>query len=456
MPTSIDYQDVQSLVFSAHGKLKRSLGLLLEVRDAASARESLQELTRNCVDFGIPEKGRVMSTQVFLTYGGLKALGVPEKERGALSREFQQGIAAAHRSRSLGDVGGNDPSRWRWSDRSTHAMVVLYGESLAQLRKESEKLIETLGGWKAHGEISMRLTPREPFGFRDGLSNPRIDDREYGKGGVDTIPAGDAIIGQRNANGATPEASPISRNGSYLVVRQLKQDVDGFWDFWRKAAQGDEERAVWYASKAVGRWPNGLLVSGRDAMPEPQLDAKAHDMLKKPFSFREDVFGDGCPLGAHIRRANPRDGDGENAEESAKVTSLHRLIRRGRVFGKVPDRRLYPENIRNAIEEIQRGEEDGAEDSTGLLFIALCTDIARQFEFMQETWLNNPKHVCPFSEADPIAASFGGKENAKTFTIPKKTMRERLEGIQSFVSVLGGGYFLLPGRKALERIAKMD
>ena len=55
----------------------------------------------------------------------------------------------------------------------------------------------------------------------------------------------------------------LGKNGSYLVLRQLEQDVRGFWIEWLGHAGGDPEVAVWLASKALGRWPNGMPINGR-------------------------------------------------------------------------------------------------------------------------------------------------------------------------------------------------
>ena len=114
-------------------------------------------------------------------------------------------------------------------------------------------------------------------------------------------------------------------------------------------------------------------------------------------SFADDPDGDRCPLGAHIRRANPRDGFGGGRERSLAITAQHRIWRRGRVYGDAVCSELMPADCRR--DPIEReGEEKNAE--SGLFFAALCGDIARQFEFIQQTWLNNPKFAGVYDEVD--------------------------------------------------------
>jgi hypothetical protein len=87
----------------------------------------------------------------------------------------------------------------------------------------------------------------------------------------------------------------------------------------------------------------------------------------------------------------------------------------------------------------------------GLVFACLCADIARQFEFVQQTWLNNPKFLDLYEEVDPIAAGHGIPADSHRFSIPRPPLRRRLSGVTRWVQVRGGGYFLLPGKRALLR-----
>ncbi|MDQ3809392.1 MAG: peroxidase, partial [Chloroflexota bacterium] len=89
----------------------------------------------------------------------------------------------------------------------------------------------------------------------------------------------------------------------------------------------------------------------------------------------------------------------------------------------------------------------------GLYFIAVCGNISRQFQFVQHTWLNNPKFAGLYDEADPLTGQHGPGSDA--FSIPAEPVRERYTGLPRFVTVRGGGYFFLPGIRALDYLASL-
>ena len=128
----------------------------------------------------------------------------------------------------------------------------------------------------------------------------------------------------------------LGRNGSYLVVRQLRQDVPGFWGFVdRRDAAPRRERAtrtarLRLAAKMVGRWPSGAPLALAPEADDPSL-ADAND-----FGYHElDPRGARCPVGAHIRRSNPRDSldPRPGSSDSWKINRRHRILRRGREYG---------------------------------------------------------------------------------------------------------------------------
>jgi deferrochelatase/peroxidase EfeB len=141
-----------------------------------------------------------------------------------------------------------------------------------------------------------------------------------------------------------------------------------------------------------------------------------------------------CPFGSHIRRANPRDSLQPDDPAQQSITNRHRLLRRGRSYE-------YCTKQGNVAEQ-------------GLLFVALCSDLERQFEFVQQTWINSPTFHGLKNEPDPIVAW----EDAKTrvFTIPTPSGPVRLHSVESFVSVQAGGYFFLPSRSAIRYLANLN
>src|SRR4029077_15263214 len=88
--------------------------------------------------------------------------------------------------------------------------------------------------------------------------------------------------------------------------------------------------------------------------------------------------------------------------------------------------------------------DDGAD--RGLLFICLNTDIARQFEFVQQTWLLHSNFPPLFDETDPLVGPKG------QFTLPEEPLRRRV-AVETFIKLAGGEYFFLPSISALNYLA---
>ena len=318
---------------------------------------------------------------------------------------------------------------------------------------------------------------REHFGFADGLSQPA----PFDVGGavllnglpvltpdpVQGVPLGEVVLGYVNGHhevppgpvvpgdmDGTPDPRPVlaglvphpqaqgffdlGLNGSYMVVRELKQDVAAFWQSMEENAAAITKAdpahtqyitAEWLAERVIGRDKNGnLLCPGGQQMPVDPFGAPANDFL----FLARDGQGLGCPLGSHIRRANPRDSLAPALDQGQVLlqsANNHRLLRRGRKYGpKLPDNR----------------KDDGAD--RGLLFMALNTDIARQFEFVQQTWLLNSSFATLYQEVDPLLGPAG------RMTIPDDPLRRTLQ-VKTFIQMVGGDYFFLPSLPALRYLA---
>jgi deferrochelatase/peroxidase EfeB len=208
--------------------------------------------------------------------------------------------------------------------------------------------------------------------------------------------------------------------------------VAGFWSFAeeqaRKAGASDIKAwAKFFAARMVGRWPNGMPLVHAPDNEDPVRS-------ENEFGYRElDPHGLRCPMGAHIRRSNPRDSLGEDGATSLGRTNLHRLMRRGRVYSEPSGRK-------------------------GLIFMALNANLRRQFEFIQQTWINNPKFGGLSAERDPLVGRCGydvdDQRLPRIFTRSMLPVRERCLGLPSFVRVRGGGYFFLPSMRALSYLAE--
>ena len=366
---------------------------------------------------------------------------------------------------------------------SVHALFLIYTKDDAaadRLVAEVERILEPHNVRVVHKlplllDVEGGKFSREHFGFADGLSQPAPFDKNGAvqlngvavkePDPVQGVPLGEFIIGYENGHQevapgpvvagsldgeddprpdkadlpAHPDALgffDIGLHGSYLVVRELHQDVAAFWNSMEKAAQIIRERdpeatyvtGEWLAERVVGRTRDGHVLR-----PDGPLKPGPGDRPDNGFLFYDaDHTGLGCPLGSHVRRANPRDSLAQKPEMKQTLLNAannHRILRRGRKYGpNLPD----------------PSKDDGQD--RGLLFMCLNTDIARQFEFVQQTWLLNKDFATLFEEVDPLVGSDGW------MTIPEDPLRRRLQ-VQTFVQMVGGEYFFLPSLPALRYLA---
>jgi deferrochelatase/peroxidase EfeB len=145
----------------------------------------------------------------------------------------------------------------------------------------------------------------------------------------------------------------------------------------------------------------------------------------------DDKAGMKTPTASHMRRTNPRDSG------IAGYARIHRMIRRGTAYGP-----LLPEGV---------VEDDGAD--RGIMFTFVGAHIGRQFEFVQSQWINDGVFIGAGEDKDPI---MGSNENNGTFTIPRKPIRRRLQGIPNFVVTRGGEYCFMPGLSALRWLSNLQ
>src|SRR5207248_383782 len=125
---------------------------------------------------------------------------------------------------------------------------------------------------------------------------------------------------------------------------------------------------------------------------------------------------------------------------------FHRILRRGREYGP----KLTPEEALTTA-----GSHD--QQTRGLRFICLNANISRQFEFLQSSWIANPKFD-GLDESDPLLGNraplwAGGGTDAFSRS-RERGLPCRVADLQQFVTVRGGGYFFLPGISALRYLAR--
>ena len=449
-------------------------------------------------------------TNVAFTASGLARLGLdgevstrppsgiaPPESPARFPSVFSLGMDSKTRRRMLGDVGRNDPESWDWGRQDEcHAMLLLYarpasGENISADQHLSELIAEHQALATTHGldvihQIDMQAFPagrtaiRDPFGYVDGISQPRIKGlvkRAEAEDERHLVEAGEFILGYRDNRGyfppsllvdgakdtgdmlaePTPDISDrtlkdFGRNGSFLVVRHLEQDVSGFHDWVHTQTNQlrmDEDCHLtdisdeWVYAKVMGRWRSGHPLvrypdAGGPVPPDGQELALDEANLENAFDYGAlDPQGHRCPFGAHIRRANPRDSLNPDNPLTLSISNRHRILRRGRFF--------------------ETPASDGTPKQEGTFFICMNGDIERQFEFIQQNWMNAPAFHGLSGEIDPIVgmrpSKNGGTYPYSTFTMPSEHGPDQLTNWQSFVRLRGGGYFFLPGRRALRFLA---
>jgi len=508
-PAPLPYDEIQGLVFTDFPSMPVVTYRFYRAnaQDAVRARASLATIP---VTYGSPrEVGKQgFAIQLGLSHLGLTELGVPSCLLAGFSREFRDGMAVStgedreHHQRVLGDVGASDPRTWRWGHsriHPVHVVVIVYAADKVTLSRALKDVDSNFTGWNMVTEIqSMNLREgKEHFGFRTNLSNPTILGTNAEVHDSGSVAPGEIVLGYPDASGSFrtgPEIEQAARdrlprghevkrwidlwgNGSYLVVRQLEQDVVGFWRAVEESTRGPASAVIATASRLVGRWPDGtpLVVSPAGPIRESPSNS---------FSYRDDPEGLLCPIGAHVRRANPRDGLSASPEESIRRVNRHRILRRSRPYGTPVDRFGYPGGIdvseqpagvpARAVSTGRRlgaldvvglsvpgfdmGDMGSASVDRGLMFVCLNADLGQQFEFIQQSWLNNPRFGGLVDEVDSIAGRdvSAPPGQPRSFSIPDVPMPRRSRNLIDPVRTRGGEYFFLPGRRTLELLASLD
>ena len=376
---------------------------------------------------------------VAFTWPGLRALGVGEASLATFPEEFRQGMVA--RSQVLGDTGVNHPDRWIGGlDRpDLHAIAILFARNAQERQRvtaEHAAYLARTPGVDVLSTLDLDAIPpfdyaRDHFGYRDRLSQPEIEGT-----GVDPTPGsgkpikpGEFILGYPDEDGppvGLPQPETLSRNGTYMAYRRLQEHVGGFRKFLRQHGNTAAEQE-WVAAKLMGRWRSGAPLVLAPEKDDPAL--AADPQRNNNFNYSKmDPFGYAIPLGAHIRRMNPRD--------TAVNMQRRRMIRRGATYGPA-----LPEGA----------PEDGIE--RGIAAFVVCASLVRQFEFAQNVWINDPNFHELGNERDPI---IGNQDGTFDMTIPRRPVRKKITGLPAFTTVKGGAYFFLPGLTALRYLAALS
>ncbi|WP_315927079.1 cytochrome P450 [Mesorhizobium sp. SP-1A] len=483
----LEQGEIQSVVFGPMGRLAHGRMLAFQIPEKIDMerRKSWLGYIASHVSFGDSAPAHSAMTVLFAPDGllllGLDGAAAGDDPLASFPLAFRQGMSNPYRSRILDDVGSSDPSEWLWgSGKNTVDVIVnCYADGPATL----EGMVEMLEKASCEAGIPVvhrldlsvirpyttvadgnRPKAREHFGFLDGISQPII--RGAGRGAANAVPPmhllnpGEFLFGYRDEHGFYPPAPVVpsaadplgilraiktdgsisavdrplhdfGRNGSFMVVRQLCQHVDRFNDYCRQAAREvskltrEPVTPDWVAARIVGRWKDGTSL-----IRSP--DKPAGGTPDNQFSFgAEDPQGLKCPLGAHMRRSNPRASLDTDLDTQIRITKRHRILRVGRTYSA-----------------------DGKDGKTeqGLLFMCVNASIERQYEFIQQTWMSARNFNGLRDEKDPLIGNQTVDEAGDPvgrYAIPRWEGSIALQGMPSFVTTRGGGYFFLPSKSAL-------
>ena len=435
----LELDDIQSGVLRPRPAPYVATYIALRIDDRHTGRALMKRISNAVTSAAHPESPLADTwVSAALTYQGLKALDVPQESLDSLSWEFRQGMAA--RAKGLGDVGESDPRNWEKPLGSSDVHVIIVAVSPDAERLEAavaraRETYQTMTGIEAIWRQNCHALPneKEPFGYRDGMSHPAIE----GSGIPGTNPheqplkAGEFVLGYPDEIGGVQKTTPeiLGRNGTYVVFRKLHQRVADFRRFLKTNSNSSDDEEL-LAAKMMGRWRSGAPLALCPFHDDPLLGADPQ--RNNAFMFEaDDKAGLKTPGGSHMRRTNPRDAS------IAGVARIHRMIRRGTAYGP-----LLPEGVL---------DDDGAD--RGIIFAFVGAHIGRQFEFVQSQWINDAVFFGGGEDRDPVT---GSNRDGGNFTVPRKPVRRRIQGIPNFVVTRGGGYCFMPGLRALRWLSDLQ
>lgn len=419
--------------------------LLLRIVDVEAARALMRRMLPHVMTAepwtdGTPDT----AMNVAFTFSGLSALGLPDAVLESFPAAFRDGMAA--RAERLGDRGPSAPAQWEdgLGTGAAHVLVTVYAVDWEHLTAAVGAVIGEDADQRAVALVHLQRAEalpggRDHFGFFDGIAQPAVrgagveprpgDGQPDGAGGWRELATGEILLGYEDEDGTLPQAplAPFDRNGTFVVYRKLRMDTAAFRRYM--AAQEFPGGPEQLAAKIVGRWPDGTPLAVSPDRPDAAVSGDPRRI--NDFGYADDPEGLKCPLGAHIRRANPRDSRGFF---DGRLSNRHRLVRRGRSYGKP----LAPGAL----------DDDGAD--RGLVFVCFQADIWRQFETVQALWIDDGDPFGLGRDKDFLVGEPHGTQG-------KMTIQGRppyfLKPQPRFVTLRGGEYLFQPSLSALRALS---
>jgi Dyp-type peroxidase family len=464
--SKLNATDIQGFVLRGYN-MPYARYCFLHFEDGRRACELIRRLLPVVTTGQLWDQGKPQSTvNIAFTHQGLVRLDLPIATLISFPVEFQQGMQK--RGGILGDTGVNSADNWDqvWRQGHVHAWLGIHAlstEALDARSAEMQSLMAETGGARLlHSQdaaaivMEGKVTAKEHFGYTDGFGNPdylgvcRSTQPGQGKlmsdGTWAPLATGELLLGYADEAGELPVA-PIphllASNGTFMVYRKLHQNVGTFRHFLDKwgarYGAGDAYAREKLASKFIGRWRDGTPVERSPDHPDPAMTQDPSQSTN--FTYGNDADGTRCPIGAHIRRVNPRDAFGFQG----RLINRRRITRRGLPYGPF------------SLEDNAAAEQDPSELDAidrGVIFMALNASISRQFEFVQQQWIayGNDAHLG--NEKDLL---MGSHSEGEKYAIQGDASRANppffCTSLPNFVELRGGEYFFLPSITALGMIA---
>jgi deferrochelatase/peroxidase EfeB len=399
---------------------------------------------------------------VGITWPGLLALELKERVPALSFKSFGAFTAgAAARAKLVGDTGPSAPEHWisAFGRGADHVLVTLHALSPEAMTRYSDRLVALFaeGGafreiWRQDGMALMEMqdgqpvpTPKVHFGYTDGIGQPTI------RGGPERyLPDHQQpcepwlfVLREEAENYFVPEPRELGLNGSFAAFKMIMTDVVGFRDFLQ--SQKDKIDPELLAAKMCGRWRNGVPLALSPDTNSPPGGIPAEQLNNFEYVNADgsgDPKGLRCPVGAHIRRINPRGQPVTGQGTPGGSNNTHRLIRRGLPYGPAFD----PTQPYDGIER-------------GLLGYFINSNIENQYEFVLGQWVNESEfagavRLHPKSK-DPIVGTQDPAESI--FVIPQVDGAPpiKITGFSSFVTTRAAAYCFLPSVTALKFISRL-
>ena len=475
---TVDLADVQANVLRGL-KLPHVRHVGLRIDDVAGARAFLGVLLLGTRDLPMVSDGAEWAKDakgdwvvpdfqltVGLTFKALAWLGVEAADLNAFKLAFPafvRGPEHAGNAKLLGDVGDSAPGQWRFGGPRAplHLVVSLYGNSVAGLDVLEPALLKLARSYGMtvvdvqradampsgpHGENTVH------FGYVDGLSDPHLAVVGGSAHEPDMQPSaatGEVLLGAGYQNGYRGEGSlgglnpALATNATFAALRVMKQDVAAFEALLTKTAATTGQSTAWVAAKLMGRWRNGTALADNPVNDCPtnaaQLNNFDYAQKEGDTTTIKDDEGQRCPIGAHVRRMNPRSG------VVAGQPFSRRLLRRGMPYGPAPSAARAPQ-----------GE-------LGLVGLFLCSDLDRQFEVMLRQWAQGDLATRGVrQQQDPIMGAQTTLDKLEdsvrpmnaTFTIPTIPTMPAIPDLTMprLVQTVGSAYLFVPGINGLRHL----